>query len=293
MRRTNGSDLLAVLFLSALLLSSPILAQEDDLDDVDRSYSEYGADTDEIMEVDDALTDEARAALEAREAGMDKETIALLRGIKWLGHASFLIEDEKTIYIDPFDLPEGLPKADLILVTHGHRDHLSPQDILKILKPDTKIVTVGASQAYLPEEAKHTVAVTPRESVTVEGVNIEVIPAYNKSKSFHPKDSGDAGYVVHLKDRTVYHAGDTDFIDEMKNLKADIALLPAGGKYTMDAEEAAAAANAIKPRVAVPMHWGTIVGSQEDAEKFVAMCKVPAVILDVYTPATEAESEKE
>lgn len=292
MKRTIGTDLLAVAFLSALLLSSPLLAQDEDLDDVDRSYGEYGADTDEIMEIDDALTDEARAALEAREVGMDKETAALLRGIKWLGHASFLIEDEKIIYFDPFDLPKGLPKADLILVTHGHRDHLSPEDILKILKPDTKIVTVQASRASIPEEAKHVVAVTPRESVTVDGVNIEVIPAYNKSKSFHPKDSGDAGYVVHLKDRTVYHAGDTDFIDEMKNLKVDISLLPVGGKYTMDAKEAAEAANAIKPKVAIPMHWGKIVGSEEDARKFVTMCEVPAVILDVYTPAAESKSQK-
>lgn len=293
MKSTNAFSICAVLFLAAFLMPFSIAAQEDDLDDVGRAYGEYGEDTDEIMEVDDALTEEARAALKARESGMDKDTIALLGGIKWLGHASFLIEDEKTIYIDPFDLPEGLPKADLILITHGHSDHLSPKDILKVLKPSTKVVTVEAAQSYLPEEAANVVAVIPRESVSVEGIGIEVVPAYNKSKDYHPKDRGDAGYVIHLKGRTIYHAGDTDFIEEMKNITADIALLPAGGTYTMDAAEAAKAADAIKAKVAIPMHWGKIVGSRKDAETFVSLCKVPALILEVYAPAKEPESEKE
>jgi L-ascorbate metabolism protein UlaG (beta-lactamase superfamily) len=271
----------------AAFLAPPVLFAQDQDEDVESPYSDVGQDMDEIMETDDALTEEAR------EARMKMEIESLLEGVKWLGQAAFLIEDEIVIYIDPFDLPGGLPKADLILVTHEHRDHLSPGDILKILQPSTKVVTVEAARSYLPEEVRQVIVVTPRESIEIGGIGIEVVPAYNKTKDFHPRDRGDAGYVIHLRERTIYHAGDTDFIDEMKNIDTDVALLPAGGTYTMDASEAAEAANAIEPKVAVPMHWGKVVGSVKDAERFVAECKVPAVVLDVYNPQADAEPEPE
>jgi L-ascorbate metabolism protein UlaG (beta-lactamase superfamily) len=285
MRLSTVACLLTAITLAAFLAPAAVFAQHED-EDFDSPYSDAPQDIDEIIETDDALTEEAR------EAKMKMEIETLLEGIKWLGHAAFLIEDEIVIYIDPFELPEGLPGADLILITHEHRDHLSPGDMLKVLRPNTKVVTVEAAESYLPEEAREVVAVVPGESIEVDGIGIEVIPAYNKTKDFHPKDRGYAGYVIHLKDRTVYHAGDTDFIDEMKNIEADIALLPAGGTYTMDAGEAAKAANAIKPRVAIPMHWGKIVGSREDAETFVAECDVPAIIMEVYVPETQPESEQ-
>ena len=285
MRNAHLVSMLAVICISVLLLPAALCAQ-DDAEDVENPYSDVGQDMDEIMETDDALTPEARAAL------AKKEIAQLLDGIKWLGQAAFIIEDEVVIYIDPFDLPEGLPRADLILVTHGHRDHLSPDDLVKILRPSTKVVTVEAARALLPEEAKNVIVVVPGESIEVNRIRISVVPAYNKDKDFHPKERGDAGYVLYLKGRTIYHAGDTDFIDEMKNIEADIALLPAGGKYTMDAREAAQAANAIGPRVAIPMHWGKVVGSLEDAEIFVAECDVPAIILDVYTPEVKPEQKQ-
>jgi L-ascorbate metabolism protein UlaG (beta-lactamase superfamily) len=277
--------MLTALCLAALSFAPCALAQ-DDVDPEENPYRDIGEDQDEIMEIDDALSKEAR------EARMKKEIEELLEGVRWLGHAAFLIENDVVIYIDPFDLPDGLPKADLILATHGHRDHLSPEDILKVMRPSTKFVTPKSAESYVPEEAKEVITVTPDESIEVGDVRIEVVPAYNKNKDFHPKESGGVGYVVHLEGRTIYHAGDTDFIDEMKNIETDIALLPAGGKYTMDAEEAAAAANAIKPRVAIPMHWGKIVGSTEDAEKFVAECEVPALVMDRYEPEAEPETEK-
>lgn len=270
---------------AAYMAPAAVFAQYQD-EDLDSPYSEAGEDLDEIMEIDNALTEEAR------EARMMMEIETLLEGIKWLGHASFLIEDEIVIYLDPFELPEGLPRADLILITHGHQDHLSPEDILKVLGPGTRVVTVEAAESLLPEEVSKVVVVKPGESVQVEGIGIEAIPAYNKNKDFHPRERGDAGYVIHLKERTVYHAGDTDFIDEMKNVETDIALLPAGGTYTMDAGEAARAANTIKPKVAVPMHWGKIVGTRKDAETFVAECEVPAIIMEVYVPETEPEPEE-
>lgn len=279
-------SMLALVCLSLTLAPSLLLAQGDELEEAENPYSDVGEDTDEIMEIDDALTDEARAALKERDAK------ALLEGIKWLGQAAFLIEDEIVIYIDPFDLPDGLPGADLILVTHGHRDHLSPGDLGKILKPNTKVVTPETARASLPEKAKDVTAVVPGESVEVAGVKIEVVPAYNKGKDFHPKERGDAGYVLHLEGRTIYHAGDTDLIEEMKNIVADVALLPAGGTYTMDAAEAAKAANTIKPKVAVPMHWGKVVGSEKDARAFVEACEMPAFVLEVYAPKVEPEAKK-
>ena len=285
MKNSFAVSILAVMCLFTFPAPSSLLAQGDELDEMENPYSEAGQDTDEIMEIDDALTDEARAALEEREA------MALLDGVHWLGQAAFLIEDEVTIYIDPFDLPDGLPGADLILVTHGHRDHLSPGDLVKILRPNTKVVTTEAARSLLPEEAKNVIPVVPGESIEVDDVKIEVVPAYNKDKDFHPKERGDAGYVIHLEGRTIYHAGDTDFIDEMKIIEADVALLPAGGTYTMDAREAAMAANAIEPRVAIPMHWGKVVGGRKDAEAFVEACEMPAFVLEVYSPEAGNEPE--
>ncbi len=277
MRNARALHMLAVICISTFLLPSAVFAQ-DETEDLENPYSDVGQDTDEIIETDDALTEEARAALEKREA------MALLEGIKWLGQSAFLIDDDKVIYIDPLDLPPGLPGADLVLITHGHRDHLSPDDLIKILRPSTKVVTTGAARSLLPEEAGNVIVVTPGESIEVDDIKIEVVPAYNKEKDFHPRERGDAGYVIHLEGRTIYHAGDTDFIDEMKNIEADIALLPVGGTYTMDATEAAQAANAIKPRVAIPMHWGKVVGTEKDAEAFVSQCDMPAFVLEIYTP---------
>jgi L-ascorbate metabolism protein UlaG (beta-lactamase superfamily) len=275
--------ILMLLCLTAVLISLPLLAQDEELEDVDR---DRGPDTDEIMETDDALSQEAKMALEK------KQIDELLDGVEWLGHSAFLIQNDVVIYIDPFEIPDNLPAADVILVTHGHADHLSPDDIKKILKPSTKVVTTEAARSSLPEEAKNVIIVKPGKSIEVDGIRIDVVPAYNRNKDYHPKKRGDAGYVIHLPDRTIYHAGDTDFIDEMKTIKTDVALLPVGGKYTMDAAEAAQAANAIRPRVAVPMHWGKIIGSRKDAEAFVAACEVPAVILDIYSPPAPPETGK-
>lgn len=211
----------------------------------------------------------------------------LVKGIRWLGHASFLIEDGKNIYIDPFRLQEGLPAADLILITHDHSDHLSPEDLSKIVKESTVIVSVAAAKDKLPEKVVFR-PVRPGDTLTVKDVRIEVVPAYNVKKKFHSKDSGLVGYVVRAGGRSIYHAGDTDMVPEMNSIKADVALLPVGGTYTMDATDAAKAANAIKPKVAVPMHYGTIVGSDKDAKTFKAECKVPVVILKVE-PKPEAK----
>ncbi|HID86270.1 MAG TPA: MBL fold metallo-hydrolase [Anaerolineae bacterium] len=200
----------------------------------------------------------------------------MLENITWLGHDGFKIKDDKVIYIDPYELEDGEP-ADLILVTHDHYDHCSPQDIAKIQTEETEIVTIAACARKLRGRV-HTVR--PGDRLTVQGIEIEAVPAYNINKRFHPKGAGHVGFVVTVGGQRIYHAGDTDFIPEMREIEADIALLPVSGVYVMTAEEAAKAAEAIRPKVAVPMHHGSIVGSAQDARRFEELCPVEVQILE-------------
>jgi L-ascorbate metabolism protein UlaG (beta-lactamase superfamily) len=188
----------------------------------------------------------------------------MLQGIYWLGHASFRIEDTVTIYIDPWKLKKG-PAADLILVTHDHHDHLSPQDIAKISKPGTVIICPAPCVAKLKGDVR---PIAPGQTLQVGQVTVEAVPAYNPGKPYHPKQAGNVGYIVEVGGRRIYHAGDTDLIPEMATIRCDVALLPIGGTYTMNAEEAAQAVQRIKPKTVVPMHWGDIVGSKGDVARF-------------------------
>jgi L-ascorbate metabolism protein UlaG (beta-lactamase superfamily) len=200
----------------------------------------------------------------------------LLEGITWLGHDSFRIKaPEGVIYIDPWKLQSAEP-ADLILITHEHHDHFSAEDVQKLLKPDTTIVTVWAVADQLKGDVR---TVKPGDTLTVKGIEIEAVPAYNPAKQFHPKAAGHVGFIITAGGRRIYHAGDTDVIPEMANIQTDVALLPVGGKFTMTASEAAQAANLIQPKIAVPMHWGDIIGTRADAEAFKKVCKVPVEIL--------------
>ncbi len=186
--------------------------------------------------------------------------------IHWLGHATFRIEDGRTqIYIDPWKLPAGAPKADVILITHSHFDHLSPEDIAKIEQPGTKFVAPADVAAKL--KGKQVTKASPGGTYTVGGLKVEAVAAYNTNKDFHKRSENWVGYVVTLSDGTrIYHTGDSDVTPEMKAVKTDIAMLPCGGTYTMTAAEVAQAANAFKPAILIPMHWGDIVGSRADAE---------------------------
>jgi len=205
---------------------------------------------------------------------MYEETV---KKVYWLGHGAFRIEAAQTIYIDPFELPSGSPKADVILITHEHYDHFSPEDVAAISTPDTSYVTISSVAKELKGDV-HTVKAG--DCVTVKGVEIEVVPAYKRQQEFHPKSAGHVGFVLNIDGTKVYHAGDTDLIPEMSSIKADIALLPVSGTYVMTAEEAIAAAKQIRPRLAIPMHYGAIVGDKSDAERFAAGCQVETKILE-------------
>ncbi len=191
-------------------------------------------------------------------------TQELVRGIEWLGHASFRIVADRVIYIDPWQL-EGGPLADIILVTHEHGDHLSLDDIDKISTPDTILVCSKSCAEELQGQVRE---VEPGDTVDLGALRIDVVPAYNTDKPNHPQGKGHVGYVVELDGRRIYHAGDTDVIPEMDEIECDVALLPIGGTYTMNAEQAADAVRRIGPRVVIPMHWGRIVGGESDVSRF-------------------------
>ncbi|HEX4920464.1 MAG TPA: MBL fold metallo-hydrolase [Candidatus Bathyarchaeia archaeon] len=203
--------------------------------------------------------------------------------ITWLGHDSFLVKDGKTVIIDPFKLRSSPGKADILLISHEHFDHLSLEDIKKVVSNDTTVVTIAAAKKELGSvKVKEVKSVKPGDNVKIGDVSIEVVPAYNLNKFrepgkvFHPKDDGKVGFIIGMKGMRIYHAGDTDVIPEMKGLKPDVALLPVSGTYVMTADEAAEAARMLQPKLAIPMHYGAIVGSEKDAEKFkqLASCEV-------------------
>ena len=188
----------------------------------------------------------------------------ILKKIVWLGHDGFRIDASKTVYIDPYQISDG-PEADLILITHEHFDHCSPDDVAKVQHSGSVIVTEKDSATKLSGDVR---VVKVGETLSIDNVKIEAVPAYNTNKEFHPKSNGWLGFIVEVDGVKVYHAGDTDFIPEMKDFKTDIALLPVSGTYVMTAEEAVDAALAINPKVAIPMHYGAIVGGGQDAENF-------------------------
>jgi len=189
---------------------------------------------------------------------------AFAEKIAWLGHDGFRIDAGKTVYLDPYQI-EGGPVADVILITHEHFDHCSPEDVAKIQGPETVIVTEKDSAKKLTGDVR---VVKPGDRVDLGDLKIEVVPSYNTDKDFHPKKNRWLGFIVEIEGVKVYHAGDADFIPEMKGLEVDIALLPVSGTYVMTADQAVKAALAINPKLAIPMHYGAIVGDVQDALNF-------------------------
>ncbi len=215
-----------------------------------------------------------------------------IEGIKveWLGHAGFRIKNSQVIYIDPYQIADGAEKADLILLTHSHYDHCSVADLQKIVKEGTKIVMTADCQSKVMrfESPIKIEIVEPEKEVVCGDVKISVLPAYNTDKAFHPKDEGWVGYLIKIGKVIIYHAGDTDVIPEMQKLtghkqpdKKFVALLPIGGRFTMSVEEAVEAVKILRPTLAIPMHYGSVVGTEEDAKEFVDMCKDEGVDAEI------------
>ena len=207
--------------------------------------------------------------------------------ISWLGHDGFKIEDgSESLVIDPFQLSRDA-KADFLLISHEHFDHCNADDLKKVIKPTTVVVAPASCKEELakasPKEVK---TVKPGDNLKLGSFKVKAKPAYNtnkyneQGKHFHPKQAGMVGYVVSTNSGvSIYHTGDSDLIPEMENLQPDIALLPVSGTYVMTADEAIEAASKIKPKVAIPMHYGAIVGSAADAEKFKSKVKCEVQIL--------------
>ncbi len=212
--------------------------------------------------------------------------------IEWLGHSGFRIKSDKVIYIDPYNIKEDSELADFVLITHGHQDHCSFPDLKKIVKEGTRIIIPADCQSKIN---KFTLPlkvgiVEPNQELSFGDLKVITFPAYNVDKHFHPKEESWMGYILRIGDVIVYHSGDTDFIPEMQKLtgykqpgKEFISLLTIGGRFSMNAEEAAEAAKLIKPNTAIPMGWGSVIGTMDDAIEFVELCKenkINAIILE-------------
>jgi L-ascorbate metabolism protein UlaG (beta-lactamase superfamily) len=212
----------------------------------------------------------------------------LIDQLDWLGHSGFRIRTGKAVvYVDPYRVSEGAPPADLILITHGHYDHFSPQDVERLSTRSTRLVGPPA----VAERARGQVhSIAPGETLEdelVRGVHVSAVAAYNTSKRdaegnpFHPPEAGWVGYELNVRGERLYHSGDTDVIPEMDAVTGvDVALLPVSGTYVMTAGEAAEAARRIQPGVAVPMHWGEHIGTEQDARRFAERAGVEVRIME-------------
>ena len=196
--------------------------------------------------------------------------------LSWLGHASFLISGSSTVYIDPWKIDGEPHDGDIVLVSHSHYDHLSPEDIRAVSKEKGRIVGSGD----VVEELGYRQVLLPGGEYTLDKLRVQGVAAYNLDKEFHPKENGWLGFIIELDGKRIYYAGDTDAVIEMEGLEnIDIALLPVGGTYTFDAAEAAGALQAFKPKKVIPYHWGAVVGHRKDAVKFAKKTDLPVEIL--------------
>ncbi len=213
------------------------------------------------------MTEQSFEGVSENKAAILKE---LLQGVSHIRHSTIKMQGTKIIYFDPIGI-EGEPKdADIILISHSHGDHFSTEDIKRLAKDSTVLVIPrDAVETAVQAGLTNIVTVVPNKNYEVDGLKFCTVPAYNTNKAFHKKESNWVGFIVNMNNIRYYFAGDTDIIPEMKDIKADVVFLPVGGTYTMTSAEAVQAANTIKPAVAVPIHFGDIVGTRDDARTFV------------------------
>ena len=198
----------------------------------------------------------------------------MLENIEVLYHSSIRINKEKIIYIDPFKINKNYNDADIIFITHDHYDHYSEEDIDKVINENTTIIIPEELLTKLLRKGINKnaiITVEPNKNYMVQGIKFETISAYNTNKTFHPKENGWVGYIIIINGIRYYIAGDTDITEENKQVKCDVAFVPVGGTYTMDFKEAAQLINEIKPKIAIPIHYGSIVGTEQDAIDFIRL----------------------
>lgn len=181
--------------------------------------------------------------------------------------SSIKIESDLVMYVDPFKIEEESHDADLVFITHDHYDHFDRKSLDKVMKDDSYII-VPRCMKDLVKDFNNVLLVDVNSSYNILNLSFKTVPSYNINKDFHPKSKGYVGYVLNIKSEIIYISGDTDALEENKNIKCDVALIPIGGTFTMDYKEAAEFINAIKPKLVIPTHYGSIVGSKEDGEKF-------------------------
>ena len=198
----------------------------------------------------------------------------MLDNIEVLYHSSIRINKEKIIYIDPFKIDRNFNDADIIFITHDHYDHYSEEDIDKVINENTTIIIPDELLTKLLRKGINKnaiITVEPNKNYMVQGIKFETISAYNTNKTFHPKENGWVGYIIIINGIRYYIAGDTDITEENKKVKCDVAFVPVGGRYTMDFKEAAQLINEIQPKIAIPIHYGSVVGTNQDATDFVKL----------------------
>ena len=198
----------------------------------------------------------------------------MLENIEVLYHSSIRISKNKVIYIDPFKIDKNYNDADIVFITHDHFDHYSEEDIDKVINENTTIIIPEELLTKILRKGINKNAVITVESnkeYMVQGIKFETIPAYNTSKTFHPKENDWVGYIITLDGIRYYIAGDTDITEENRKVKCDVAFVPVGGTYTMDFKEAAQLINEIQPKIAVPIHYGSVVGTKQDATDFIKL----------------------
>ena len=198
----------------------------------------------------------------------------MIEDIEVLYHSSIRISKNKIIYIDPFKIDKNYNDADIVFITHDHFDHYSEEDIDKVINENTTIIIPEELLTKILRKGINKSAVITVESnkeYMVQGIKFETIPAYNTNKTFHPKENDWVGYIITLDGIRYYIAGDTDITEENRKVKCDVAFVPVGGTYTMDFKEAAQLINEIQPKIAVPIHYGSVVGTKQDATDFIKL----------------------
>ena len=198
----------------------------------------------------------------------------MLENIEVLYHSSIRISKNKVIYIDPFKIDKNYNDADIVFITHDHFDHYSEEDIDKVINENTTIIIPEEMLTKILRKGINKNAVITVESnkeYMVQGIKFETIPAYNTNITFHPKENDWVGYIITLDGIRYYIAGDTDITEENRKVKCDVAFVPVGGTYTMNSKEAAQLINEIQPKIAVPIHYGSVVGTKQDATDFIKL----------------------